>query len=254
MNTISCGTDHIISFSYTQIKGSSCREKRKASEDAVWIQTARDYLFCGLADGQSGAEFGAEGGRVCLKAVADYMETAGIRTLLDAPFPDELPYPIVKTFREKLLLLAKKKAVPFQSFASTLLAAAVDLKTGRFLLIHLGDGSAVGIPNLGEPVIISAPDRGLTSCHTWLTTSDCAVFHLRISFGTLENQKRLLLLSDGAACFCRNRDIPWRVKELLKNGSQRELSEYLMQSNPGDDATCIILDYGDRKEEHQEKY
>lgn len=231
-----------IAVSHAQMEGSRHRKDRHPCEDVVWIRSTQDYLFCGLADGQSGTQYGAEGGKACLEAVSDFIGSVGIGSLLDARFPDELPCAIVQVFRKKLLSLAKSRSAGWNEFASTLLALAVDRKTGRYMLIHLGDGCAISIPDTGEPTAISAPENGLLSYHTWLTTSDHAVSHLRVSFGSLDNKKRILIMSDGAACFCRNREIPWRMRELLKNGSQPALQKRLEESDPVDDATCIIVD------------
>lgn len=231
-----------ISVSCMQTSGSRHREQQQPCEDTVFLHTADDYLFCGIADGQSGAPYGREGGMVCLEAVCDYIGSTGIENILNTPFPDELPCSITKAYRQALLSLAARKEAPLQDFSSTLLALAADLRSGRYILLHLGDGCAVSISNSDEFTIISAPDNGLSSHHTWLTASDNAVSHLRIRFGSLENRKRFLLLSDGATCFCRGRNIPWRTRELLRQYSQSQLWEYLVQSTPADDATCILID------------
>lgn len=242
MHKIPCGNSHNLVVSCVRVAGTRHRRSRQPCEDVVLVRTAPDFLFCGLADGQGGTKFGAEGGRVCLEAVFDYIASAGIRSLLDAPFPDELPCAIVKRFRKRLLSLAESRTVSMKEFASTLLAVAVDLKTGSYVLLHLGDGCAISVPHTGEPVFSSLPENGISACHTWLTTSDTAVSHLRITFGSLENRKRLLLLSDGAVCFCRGREIPWRTREFLKTGTQAQLQQRLLESDPVDDAACIILD------------
>ena len=124
---------------------------------------------------------------------------------------------------------------------------AVDCPTvfrhnGKYMMLHLGDGCAIHLPHTGDPMVVSAPDNGLTSCHTWLTTSENIVPHFHVTFGSLTSTKRILLLSDGATCFCRGRNIPRQAKELIKNRSQLQLQDCLMQSNPIDDATCIVLD------------
>ena len=247
MITIPCDTYQNITFSHAQIQGSRHRKNQLPCEDVVLMRDTSDYLFYGLADGQSGTRYGAEGGEVCLNAVFDYVALEGIKSVLDTPFPDELPCAIVKSFRGKLLPLAQNRSISLREFASTLLAIIIDRKTGKYMLIHLGDGYAISIPSTGESTVISAPDSGLSVYHTWLTTSDNAVSHLHVSFGSLDNRKRILMITDGATCFCRNGDIPWRTKDLLKNSTQQELCEYLMLSEPIDDATCIVLDFVDGK-------
>lgn len=242
MDRIFCGDEHEIAFSYVRTPGSRHREKKMPCEDVVWIRKSREWLFCGLADGKSGARYGAEGGRLCLEAISDYIDSAGIRNMLDHPFPDELPCTIIKAYRERLLQTAQKKSADFKEFASTLLAIAVDLNTGKYMLMHLGDGSTIRITERGDATVVSTPDNGLTSCHTWLTTSAYAVSHLRVSFGTLRHGERLMMLSDGATCFCRNSEIPSRAKNLLKQGSQSEICRYLLAGALSDDAACIVLD------------
>lgn len=242
MEAIACGATRNIICSHAQIEGSIHRQHQQTCEDAVFRHLTDRYLFYGLADGQSGAAYGMEGGRACLDAISDYIDSVGIEKLIDTPFPDELPCAFVQVLRRKLTSLAHNQNVDLKEFSSTFLAIAIDLTSGKYMLLHLGDGCAITLPHTGDPMVISAPDNGLTSCHTWLTTSENAVLHFYVTFGSLETKKRILLLSDGATCFCRGRNIPWRTKELIKNGSQLQLHECLMQSNPIDDATCIVLD------------
>lgn len=243
MKSIACGTICDVICSHAQIEGTIHSQDQHICEDAVFRHFTDSYLFYGLADGQSGTAYGLEGGMACLEAISDYINSVGIKKIIDIPFPDELPCQFVQIFRKKLISLAHDKNTELKEFASTFLAIVIDLNSGKYMLLHLGDGCAVSVPHTGDPMVISAPDNGLASCHTWLTTSENAVPHFHVTFGSLEVKKRILLLSDGATCFCRGRSIPWRVKELMKNGSQFQLHDGLMQSNPVDDATCIILDF-----------
>lgn len=233
-----------FSLSHARITGARHKENLQPCEDAVVLRSTEEYLFCGLADGQSGATRGAEGGRACLEAIADHVENIRLETLLHAPFPDELPCMLTRVFRKRLLTLAPPE--DWKDLASTLLAVAVSRKTGDYLLLHLGDGCAICVAGDGEPAIFSPPEQGLSLHHTWLTTSDNAVSHLRLSFGSLRGRKRLVLLSDGAVCLCRGQNIPWRAKELLKNGTPEELHRFLERSVPADDATCILLDLAEQ--------
>ena len=242
MNTVPCGINYNMNCSHAQIKGSRHQQNQHPCEDAVLMRTTRDYLFYGLADGQSGAEHGAKGGQVCLEAIFNFIESVGIEHLLNAPFPDELPCAFVKAFRKELLSLAESSSADIHEFASTLLAIAVDLRNGKYILLHLGDGCVLSVPHTGDPIPISAPENGITSHHTWLTTSENAVSHFRVTFGSFTNKRRLLLLTDGATCFCRGRAIPRRARDLLKDSCHAQIYEHLFQSDPVDDATCIIID------------
>lgn len=237
-----CGATHNILCSHAQLEGTIHRQHQQRCEDAVFCNLTEKYLFYGLADGQGGTAYGLEGGRACLEAISQYIDSNGIEKLIESPFPDELPCAFVQALRRKLASLAHDQNADLKEFASTFLAIAIDLNSRKYMILHLGDGCAISIPHTGEPAVISGPDNGITSCHTWLTTSENAVPHFHVTFGSLEAKKRILLLSDGATCFCRGRNIPRRVKELIKTGSQLQLHDCLMQSNPIDDATCIVLD------------
>lgn len=231
-----------ISLSHISRTGQSHQRDCQPCHDAVFTRCTEEYLFCGLADGQSGTRYGREGGQICLEAIADHIDSHGIENLIHAPFPDELPCILVQAYRRKLVAMARERQADLKEFASTLLAIAVERKTGKYILLHLGDGCAVSVPQTGEPALITRPDNGLTLCHTWLTTTPGAVAHFRVCFGSLGSKKRLLLLSDGATCFCRGSNLLRRAKELLKTGTPQQLQQQLEQSDPADDATCLLLD------------
>lgn len=243
MNIVLREEPQSIKLSHAQAVGRLHRERGKPCEDTVVVHDFPEFLFCGLADGKSGANYGAEGGRISLETTADYIHEIGIENLIHAPFPDELPCMMVKEIRKRLLALAGEKKAKLQDFASTLLAIAIDRSTGDYTLLHLGDGCALGIPETGDAAILSPPENGLSLNHTWHTTSNHAVAHLRISFGSFGGKTRILLLSDGAVCFCRGRTIPWRAKSLLKEGDVLQLQAHLENSDPSDDASCVILDF-----------
>lgn len=235
----------IISLSHFLQTGQVHQSEGQPCEDTVFIRQTKDYLFCGLADGQSGTLYGSEGGQACLEAIADYIDSVGIHALIHAPFPDELPCMLVRSYREKLLALARIHQADLKDFASTLLAIAVERKTGKYALLHLGDGCAISVPKAGEPCLLTQPDNGLTPSHTWLTTTPGAVAHFRVCFGSLGSKKRILLLSDGATCFCRGSNLLRRAKELLITGTPQQLQQQLEQSDPADDATCLLLELGE---------
>lgn len=237
-----------ITVSWSQKKGSRHQENQQPCEDAVFLNRGQEYLFCGLADGQSGSRYGRAGGKACLEALCAHISTIGIGNFINAPFPDEHPCSVTKAIRQRLGQLSESTSIPLEEFSSTLLAIAVDLNRERYALLHLGDGCAVSVHPSREPLLISPPETGASPNQTWLTTSENAVSHFRIGFGSLEDKKRILLLSDGATCLCKGRNIPWRAKELLKYSTPQELHRKLLSSNPADDATCILLECHKEKE------
>lgn len=231
-----------IQLTDMQVTGSSHTQ----CQDVIYSKCDSKLLLAGIADGKSEARYSREGGITVLEAVADYIASVGMSTLVHARFPDELPCTVVATFRSALQKLAQAHQASFQEFASTLLLLAIDLVTGQYLALHLGDGCILGISQEGDIFPISQPENGLTMYHTWLTTSDSAVFHLRISYGNVHKKGRILLMTSGAACFCWNRSVPHRAQELIASAPPENLYRRLAQSEPADDASCIILDFLDQ--------
>lgn len=232
--------DH-IRISHTCVPG---RQHREAGlcQDEVLVRRSPELIFLGIADGRSGAACCGAGARASLEAAADFLREAGIDSLWNAPFPDELPCLILQAVRKRLLSLSRHSGADFREFASTLLAVAAEPKTGRFVLLHLGDGCAAAVEDSGNIRLLSAPENGASPRHTWLTTSSGAVGHLRVTCGSLSHIRRLVLLSDGAQCLCQGKNIPRKARELLRTGSREEILAYLRGSDPYDDASCILAD------------
>lgn len=228
-----------VQFSDMQITGS----RHPHCQDVTFFQQQQDLLFAGIADGKTDAPYGAEGGYAALQAVADHIAKAGLDAFLAAPFPDVLPGSVTAVFRKTLQDLAAARQASFQDFASTLLLLTLDLKTGRYLSVHLGSGCVLGVSPSEEIGFISPPEYGLTVYHTWLTTSHNAISHLRLSSGSIERKKRILLLSNGADCLCRHGSVPLRARSAIAQNSPEALHSRLAQSTPEDDASCVLLDF-----------
>lgn len=188
-----------VQFSDMQITGS----RHPRCQDVTFFQQQQDLLFAGIADGKTAAPYGAEGGYAALQAVADHIAKAGLDAFL---------------------------AAPFQDFASTLLLLTLDLKTGRYLSVHLGSGCVLGVSPSEKIGFISPPEYGLTVYHTWLTTSHNAISHLRLSSGSIERKKRILLLSNGADCLYRHGSVPLRARNAIAQNSPEALHSRLSQS------------------------
>lgn len=232
-----------------QLRARSCRiaaahkqHTAEVCEDTVFLRQTPDLFFYGLADGQSQKPHCAPGGLESLKALECYIRAQGLSNLLDLPFPDELPCMLMRQIRRALLDLSGSGGGAFEDYASTVLAMAVEPATGRFLMIHLGDGCAVGLTRDGRLLLLSDPENRVNGRYTWLTTSETAVPHMRVTNGCLQDLKRIYLMTDGASRLCRGRNISLRGRELMTAGSWQELQDYLTGACPEDDAACIFLE------------
>lgn len=220
-------------------RGEYHAEREEPCQDVLRITEEADFCFYGLADGRTGAEAGAEGARAVLKEAEDWIRETGVGALEAYPYPDELPCLLLRRIRRRLEEKSREEKRPMEAYGSTLLAVGADPVTGRYLLIHLGDGCAVGVRE-ETAQILSPPENGVTRCHTWLTTSPNGVYHLRIRFGSWRNQDRILLLSDGAEGLCRGKRI--LQGELVASGTAEELGRFLQEKKPMDDASFLLLE------------
>lgn len=90
--------------------------------------------------------------------------------------------------------------------------------------------------------MISSPDHGVTARYTWLTTSDDALFHIKMCFGKLENYRKICLMTDGAECICKGKNISFRGRQMLQQSDSETLISHLEKSEPQDDASLLILE------------
>ena len=98
--------------------------------------------------------------------------------------------------------------------------------------------------------MLSPPENTMMG-HTWLTSSSHALSHFRCVFGSIQKQKRIVLLSDGAG-FCRGKNIPPQNRDLLCSGSALDIQTFWEARRPVDDASCILLDFPNSTEPGQE--
>ena len=215
---------------------------KSACNDVIYCRNTPTLFFYGLADGQGNQQFGTTGGSVALHAVAAYIQETGLSAIMEYPFPDEIPFLLTRVFRKALHSLAQQHGHPFSEYASTILGITIDPLSGNYLVIHLGDGCAIGIHNNHSAMILSPPENSYSKEYTWLTTSDYAVSHLRISCGNIQNFQRLVLLTDGATPLCHGKNISSRAKKLLAGEDPHQLLNALKRTHPYDDASCIVLD------------
>ena len=227
---------------YCSISGIRNQKQNKACEDVILIDETPTIRFYGLADGQSGKMYCREGGMACLKRLFRYLSERGIPGIRQYEYIDEIQYEIMKLLRQTIAQLAQEKQVPKDMFASTLGVFAYEVQTGDYLSVHLGDGCIIGSKRNDGIIIISPPDNGMTLNYTWLTTSRDAMRHLRMGFGNIGNYERILLITDGASSIAFGKNIPGDVQDMLINDSDEAIVNFIRESNPEDDASCILVD------------
>jgi serine/threonine protein phosphatase PrpC len=241
MNSIDKEQTDVLCFSQT---GKSHMEDGLACEDVSFTAQTANFLFFGLADGQSGKRFCTVGGRAVLKAIAQYIADKTIRLLAKSVYPDEIQYELIRVIRGTLSGLSQAYQEDITAFSSTIVAVAVDTDSKDYLAIHLGDGAILGVKRETGAFMLSAPENGITHQYTWLTTSPNALRHLRIYRGSVKNLERLILLTDGATMLCRGGNIAKKAKPVLCDLSKPEaIANAIRKGKPLDDASCIVVDF-----------
>lgn len=216
--------------------------RNMGSDDIIYTSENPELFFYGLADGQSGKKYCRQGAETVLESIGDYIQKRKIYDLLQYRHLDEIQYEIIRIVREKLGQLAIVSQAKISDFASTILAMGIDPMTGQYMTIHLGDGGILGKRNDGSLNFISAPENGITSKYTWLTTSEGALLHLRIGFGQICNYSRVVMFTDGAEAICRGTNISVGIRRILnENEDASQLAEMIYDSRPSDDATFISI-------------
>ncbi len=227
---------------FVQKTGSEHLQHQLACEDILCSIELSDFVFCGLADGQSGMPLCKEGATAALHHLGGWILRQGIQNLIHARFPDEIPFLLMKELRCTLLALAEATGNPLAHYASTFIAIAIDPQSGEYVLFHLGDGCALRVLHDDSVQMLSSPDNPLLGSQTWLTTSNNATSHLRFIHGSTVSQKRIVLLSDGTGLY-RGKNILPRTRSLIANGSEQDFLDYWAVHPPVDDSSCILLDF-----------
>ena len=104
---------------------------------------------------------------------------------------------LTRTVDTELKKMAKEMQIDPRLLATTMLAISID-NDGRFVGVHLGDGSILW--NVGSSDLlktVSSPQRGDQPNSTYLTMNCPLFYYLRFYRWTKPGARRIILLSDG---------------------------------------------------------
>lgn len=214
-------------------------------EDVVTMRESADFYFYGLADGQSRKKHCRKGAEISLSTAAEYISASGIGIWHHEPYPHSLQHGLVKSIQTALKCEAAARSCDLLEFGSTLAALAVEPCSGRYVLVHIGDGRVVGIRGTGEVRDLSPPENGLCLNQAWLTTSPDAGKHLRGYVGSIANYRRIIVMSDGADRMLHNERQRRKLAELSAGTSFKSALEHIAANRPDDDFGCIMIDIHD---------
>lgn len=218
-------------------------ESNEECQDSVLCYTCFPISIYAIADGQSKKRFSASGGKLVLQYVSEYIAFHGIEKLSSLLYKDAIQYHILSGIRSLLHKEAEVHQTSIHEWASTIVLLAVDSTSGKYMIVHLGDGIIIGVTKDDNSLkTLSLPENGITSRSTWLTTSESALSHLRISFGSVEHYRRFIIASDGADSFFHGSNVLNRRKELLISGTRSDIGGFVNSTSHKDDCSVFIID------------
>lgn len=178
----------INSFSKT---GSYHRGLHKKNQDFLCSIEDKDYLAVMLADGATGCKRGLEGARLSCEAVSQIIGNEG------AAFFNFPKGKIAYLLTEHILYRLECNQVKendFAEYGSTFMLAYMEKKTGRTVLINLGDGAIISANGNGFSYLMRPKKYFGNPC---LTTTKGADKAIDIQVENLSLQDRIFLCSDG---------------------------------------------------------
>lgn len=179
------------------VTGSSHLADGLDCQDRFAIQAYSDRLIAVVADGAGSAPRGADGATIAVETLASEFKRALLaKDALNEGWLRSLVVRAIEEARVRVMETATRFGVSSEEFHSTILGVLADPEGG--VLFHIGDGAAAVVEKAGR-TIISRPENGRFPNETFFYTEDDWQLNLRIT--PFLEPSRILLASDGAACF-----------------------------------------------------
>lgn len=215
------------------------KNKRGKRNEAMQLQcqdqTAgaayEEYTAVALADGSGKDDYAAKGAKAVVEIVSKLM-ARHFEELYQMDIKG-IKFNVVITMKKELYQLCKQYQISLQQLQSTLAAAVIDEKTGRYILCHLGDGMIGGIVGQKQ-YILSYPENGVNNRYTKTTISDEIMDAVRVQKGENKELTKICLMSDG---WTETADQPEQMVTLCMTRNDEILDN--MEMN--DDISFVIM-------------
>ena len=190
----------------------------RENQDYVYSIEGEDFLAIMLADGATACEKGLEGAKVSCEAMAGVIEQEGS---IFFHYPKEK---IAYLLMEQILYCLecnKSKACDIREYGSTFALVFMEKKTGRTVLVNLGDGAIVSITENGFSYLLKPKRYRGNPC---LTTTRGAEKAIDIAVCNLALGDSILMCSDGFLDQMEKEDIASLLNSYDVEGLSRKLS------------------------------
>ena len=190
----------------------------KENQDYVYWIEGRDFLSIMLADGASTCEKGSEGARLSCEAMAKVIKSEGG---VFFNYPKEK---IAYLLTEQILYCFecnKAESSDIREYGSTFALAFMEKKTGRTVLVNLGDGAVISVTERGLSYLLKPKRYRGNPC---LTTTKGAKKAIDVAACNLALGDSILICSDGFLCQMAQDDIVSLLDSYDMEGLNRKLS------------------------------
>ena len=218
---------NINKFSKT---GAFHRALNQDNQDYLLGIEGKDYITIMLADGTTACEKGLEGAKLSCQAMAQVIEREG--TVFFNYSKDKIAYLLT----EQILYCIecnKRETCDLRDYGSTFALIFMEKKTGRTVLVNLGDGAILSIDDEKRYSYLMRPKR--YRGNPCLTTMKGAQKAIEIDVINVPLGNSLFLCSDGFLDMLKNND----VVNLLNNYDIDGLNRMLLSEENNDDCSYI---------------
>lgn len=161
------------------------------NQDYLYSLEGRDYLAVMLADGATACKQGRRGALLACEAAGQIIQKEG-KTFFHYP-GEKIAY----LMTEQILYWVeryKREEEDIHDYGSTFILAFMEKKTGRTVLINLGDGAIFSVKDQ-KSICVMKPER--YRGHPGLTTTNGVYRLMRVAVRNVALGESVLLCSDG---------------------------------------------------------
>lgn len=221
---------YIKTGNYHMSKGELCQDVIHYSENS-------DYAVAVVADGATACVRGREGAELACKAVEDFVNCEGSNIFVFAP--EKLAYLLIEYVLFYLETFMERYKEGIQEYASTLIAACIEKRTGKSILLNLGDGAVFSLCGAEIKTQLS-PKRFCGQ--PYLTTRKDAYKAVEVNTIELSLGNAVLLCTDGFISALnsdmQNHD---RMRQAIREQEFHRLDAELEQVCETDDFAYIVV-------------
>lgn len=212
-------------------RGNRNAAKHLQCQDQTASSCEGRYAAIALADGSGNNDYAAKGAGKIVEKISKFI-VSHFDELYEMD-ETQIKFNIIINIKKELYRLCEKYQISLKQLQSTVLAAAMDQRTGKYILCHLGDG-VIGGKNGEGYVVLSYPENGVNHRYTRTICSEDVMDVMRIQRGQNAELTQICLLSDGW------REVQAQPEKMVKE-SMLFYRENMKNIENIDDISCIIL-------------